>query len=210
MYDDSMKFNLLDIILMILAVRGGYAGIRRGIFGELVLSAGVFTALILAVFFNESTTYFFLSKMPWEIKIAPQTSAWLIIAAGILISFLLAKLIQKLSHWIFQSRLDQILGCFFGLGRALALSGTLLLFFIVRHQDFVIKHVEESLIGTFATQRLHEVYDRLSEKLTPETVAQIEEEMEGSPEDQSQEGSAQDLEPQEIEPAPSSSGPSSE
>jgi uncharacterized membrane protein required for colicin V production len=165
-----MKFNVLDIVLMGLALRGLFIGMRRGILAELVLSLGMAASIITAVFFSSKVGEMIINHIALDIQISNDTVAWVILVFGISASYILAAIVRKLSHIFIQSNVDKALGAVLGGIRALILSGVVLFYFVINHSELVMQHTEESLIGNYLCEKVNAVYDVLKEKTTPAEV----------------------------------------
>lgn len=172
-----MKFNWLDIIFMALAVRGLFVGVRRGILGELVLTASILASMVGALFIGSPTGGLVASRLSFGIHFTHQFIAWLVMGTGILVAFLLGKIVQKLSHLIIQSPIDKIIGALLGGGRAILLSAILVTALIHWGQTFFQTHAGESVLASYLTPKVDEAYALLKQKMTPAELVQIKDEL---------------------------------
>lgn len=169
-----MKFNWLDIVYMVVAVRGLLVGARRGILGELVQSIIILSSILVAIFLSASVGTAISSFLPFGIKLSAEVTAWVIVVTGISLAFLLGKIIQKLSHLFIQSNFDKIVGGILGVFRAVVLTAAFLAFLILSPSEFFQKHVWESVVGLYAHERVTKIYDVIKEKIPSRQIEEIE------------------------------------
>ncbi|MBI1871647.1 MAG: CvpA family protein [Chlamydiae bacterium] len=169
-----MKFNWLDIAFMALAARGFYVGVRRGILGELFLTAGVLASIVAALFLNSSVGKLISNHLSLGINLSDRVVIGCMIVLGILLSFLLGKMIQKLSHLFFRSNIDKVGGSILGGGRALIFSALLLTALIKWPSPVLQAQTQDSILGSYLTNQLNEVYGWLQTKMTASELVQME------------------------------------
>jgi uncharacterized membrane protein required for colicin V production len=165
-----MKFNWLDIALILSGLWGFYMGFRRGILGELVLIAGCIASLVTAVFMSPWVWQKITSQFSLDFELSNSTVMWMIITLGFILSLILAKIVQALSHLVFQSKIDKGIGGLLGTARAIGLAGVLIAFLVFLHVEFVMKHAQESVIASYLTQKVNEAHEYLKQKITPSEV----------------------------------------
>jgi len=165
-----MKFNVLDIVLMGIALRGLFIGMRRGILAEIVLCLGMACSIVASVFFSSKVGEMVIKHIALDIEISNTAVAWSILVFGISASYLLSLIVRKLSHIFIQSNVDRMIGAALGGIRALLLSGVILFYFVMNHSELAMQHTGESLIGNFLCEKINAVYEVLKEKTTPAEV----------------------------------------
>jgi uncharacterized membrane protein required for colicin V production len=172
-----MKFNWLDIVLILSGLWGLFVGIRRGILGELVLTAGFVASLVLAVFMSPQVWQKVSSQFSLDFEVSNSTVAWSIIIIGFVLSLIISKIIQALSHLIFKSKIDQMLGGLLGFVRVIGLAGVLITFLVVMHNEFIMQHAQESIMASFLTQKVNEAHDFLKQRIDSAEVQKTEAEV---------------------------------
>lgn len=163
--------------MMALAVRGFYVGVRRGILAEVVLTGGILGAIVFALVMGSSVGTLISSKLPLGINLSNPVSLWGIVFIGILASFLLAKIVQKISHMIFQSPIDKVGGSLFGGTRAILLSAVLGLALLTFYPKTFQGPFQESVIGSYSTQKMDEIHQWLDQKIQPKELLETQEEV---------------------------------
>lgn len=176
-----MKFNWLDIVFMALAARGLVVGIKRGIFGELVFSLVVLASIFIGIFFGPLAANVMSEHIPLGVTISEKGAAWFIVIIGILLAFLLGKIVQKLSHLFIQSSFDKVIGGLLGAIRAALLTAIIVAVLMVPSEMFQ-RHVFDSVVGAYTSSKLTEIHDVIKQKISSESIVKIEEQVIGTEE----------------------------
>lgn len=163
-----MKFNWLDIVIMVLAVRGAWVGVKRGILGEIVLASGVIASVVLAAFLSATVRAAATGLFPVLLELPEKAFPWLIVVAGVAVSVLVSWIVHLVSHMIIQTTFDQALGAILGLVRAAAFTGILITYFVMSHNEFAMKHTGESVIGNFLVEGTIRLHGIVQDTLTKE------------------------------------------
>ncbi|MDP3981928.1 MAG: CvpA family protein, partial [Chlamydiota bacterium] len=112
-----MKFNWLDLILMLIAFRGVYTGYRRGILGELVFIAGSFASFFFAYKYSALLGDHLAEQISLDIASSHNFCFWSVVFGGLLASLILGRLMMRLSRILFDSVSDKLVGSIAGLLR---------------------------------------------------------------------------------------------
>ncbi len=167
----------MDIVFMALALRGIWVGTKRGILGELILTAGLLASIAMALFISSPTGSVLANQLSFGIQFTTQFLSWLVLGAGFIVSLIIAKVVQKLSHLIIQSPIDKGAGGVLGGARAILLSGILLSFVLHSGQLFFQEHAKESIIGSFVIPKVDVLYEIVKQKITPTELVKLQDEL---------------------------------
>jgi len=157
------KINWVDIVVLILVVRGVYLGIKHGLTAELFSFIGILLSLVCAVSWYSQIADVLVINFSLPIWLS-QLLCFMVIAQLIRIIFKygLAMLLRVLNVQ-FLPQLERIGGGVVGFGRGIIISSILLLAMVLISNNYLNESIyQKSFSGTFLLKAAERTYKALT------------------------------------------------
>ena len=154
------RFNGVDVGIVIITLRAGYVGSKRGFIPELTTLVGFLTALVLSLQHKEETALLFARwvslPLRWQNLLAEG-----VLFTGIYIIFrIIRSLISKLFHLEGTGTWNRLSGALLGLLRGGFLYGVLLVILLQISSAPLKKEVQEkSFFGSYLVRVIPVIYE---------------------------------------------------
>ena len=148
-----MKFNWLDLVLMLIAFRGVYTGYKRGIISETVFLGGSIASFICAFKYAGILGERLIEKISIDSETAYLFCFLSVVFGGILLALIVASLVRKLVRMVIEIFIEKFLGALLGVLRALLFGGVFMIYVLVEFPAFQT-HVDDSALGGYLEQSI--------------------------------------------------------
>ena len=153
------NINWLDILVLVIVVRGIYMGVKRGLTAELFNFFGIIISLILAIQWYSQVADVLIINFNLPIWLS-KFLCFVIITQTIRIAFKYSlTLLLKILNIQFIPQLEKIGGGIIGIGRGIILAGILILSLRFIPNDYMRESIEtKSFTGSFLIKVTERTY----------------------------------------------------
>ncbi|HOD12771.1 MAG TPA: CvpA family protein [Candidatus Omnitrophota bacterium] len=174
------KFNWIDIVIIMIALRALYIGLKRGFVSELFHLLAMIVVIFAVFHYYPLCARFLEKQIFFKLGIAKAmafVAIWIVVA-------LIAKFVRDGVNMVFKieakSFIDKFGGLFLACGRAMLVSSLMLCFFSTMQIEYLSRHIQRSYFSpkiiTFAPDIYRGIYNTLiskyfpNEKINPDVV----------------------------------------
>jgi len=178
------KLNWIDIVIIIIALRALYIGLKRGFVSEIFHLFAVLAAIFVIFHYYPLCSKFLESKIFFKLGIAKAVAfvaIWVAVA-------LVAKFVRDGVNMLFKieakSFIDKFGGLIVAVGRAALVCSLLLCFFMVTETEYLSRNIQGSYFSSNVIKLAPDVYRGMhkvfvskyfpNEKINPDVVAEPE------------------------------------
>lgn len=163
--NESLQFNIVDIIVVIILLLGTVRGLLKGLSGMLADVISVLAALAAGWYGFRPVGDYIVGHTRLTEQGAYIAAFALVLIGAYLLMRALRLVLRSLLEFSFKGRIERVGGALAGLIHSGVLVAVLLLFLSLWPHEAVHQVVaEESVAGRFAAERLQPFYESLAEK----------------------------------------------